>query len=105
MSAFLNPHKNGPPLTSVIAHYISLFQENEEPQNIKNMSIPKNGISVAEPYDTQIDETGNNIITMCQLIGEISDTKVGGLESLLNDMNENFLINMIQLFTTPIPYN
>ena len=44
----------------------------------------------AEPYDVIIDETGNNIITIYQFIGEISDTKVGGLESLLNYMNENF---------------
>ena len=27
---------------------------------------------------------------MYQFIGEISDTKVGGLESILNYMNENF---------------
>ena len=47
-------------------------------------------LKVAEPYDIQIDETGNNIITMCQFIGEISDTKGGGLESLLNHMNEHF---------------
>ena len=47
--------------------------------------------SIAEPYDVIIDETGNNIIfIMWQFIGETSDTKVGGLESLLNYMNENF---------------
>ena len=93
MNAFLNPHKNGPSLTGVIditAHSISLFQENEEPQKIKNISIPKSDISVAEPYDVGIDETGNVIITMYQFIGEISDTKVGGLEPLLNYMTENF---------------
>ena len=27
---------------------------------------------------------------MCQFIGDTNDTKVGGLESLLNYMNENF---------------
>ena len=34
MNAFLNPKNNGPSLTGVTditAHYISLFQENEEP--------------------------------------------------------------------------
>ena len=87
MNAFLNPHNNGPSLTGVIditAHSISLFQENEEPQNINNIFIPKGDISVAESYDIQIDETGDNITTMYQFIGETSDTKVGGLESLLN---------------------
>ena len=83
MNAFLNPHSNGPSLTGIIdvtAHSISLFQENEEPHNIKDIFIPKSDISIAEPYDIQIDETGNNIITMCQLIGETSDTKVRVLE-------------------------
>ena len=37
-----------------------------------------------------IDETGNNIFTMYQFIGETSDTKVGGPEPSLNYMNENF---------------
>ena len=93
MNAFLNPHNNGPSLTGVIditAHSISLFQESEEPQHIKNISIPKNGMSVAEPFDIQVDETGNNIITVCQFIGEVSDTKVGGLGSLFSYMNEIF---------------
>ena len=40
--------------------------------------------------DIQIDETGNGIITMYQFIGNINDTKVGGLETLLNYMDENF---------------
>ena len=75
MNPFLNPH-NGTSLTGVVdilAHSISLFQENEEPQNIKDISIPKSDISVAGPYDVQIDETGNDITTMYQFIGEISD--------------------------------
>ena len=42
------------------------------------------------PYDVIIDELGNNVITMYQLIGDINDTKVGGAESLLNYMNGNF---------------
>ena len=92
MNSFLNPH-NGTSLTGVIdltVHSISLFQENEEPQNIKNTFIHNNNISIAEPYDVQIDETGNNFITMYQFNGDINDTKVPGLESLLNYMNENF---------------
>ena len=92
MNSFLNPH-NGTSLTCVIdilAHSISLFQENESPKNNKDIFIPKSDISIAEPYDVIIDETGNNIITKYKFIGEISDTKVGGLESLLNYMNKNF---------------
>ena len=92
MNAFLNPH-NGTSLTGIIdvtAHNISLFQENEPPKNIKDIFIPKNDISVAEPYDVIIDELGNNVITMYQFIGEVNDTKVGGLESLLNYMTEDF---------------
>ena len=94
MNALLNPHNKGPSLTGAIditAHSISLFQENEEPQNINNIFIPKRDISVAEPYAIQIDETGNNILTMYQFIGDINDTEVGGLESLLNYMNDNFV--------------
>ena len=93
MNAFLKPHNNGPSLTGIIdvtAHSISLFQENEPPKNIIDIFIPKSDISVAEPYDVQIAELGDNIITMYQFIGDINDTKVGGLESLLNYMNENF---------------
>ena len=92
MNSFLNP-RNTLSLTGIIdvtAHSISLFQENEEPKNINDIFIPKSDISVAEPYDVVIDELGNNVITMYQFIGDINDTKVGGLESLLNYMNENF---------------
>ena len=94
MNSFLNPH-NGASLTGIIdvtAHSISLYDEdgNEEPTNIKDIFIPKSDISIAEPYEVQLDELGDNIITMYQFIGEINDTKVGGLESLLNYMNENF---------------
>ena len=46
-------------------------------------------ISLAEPIEVQIYELGNNITQMYQLIGIISDEKAGGLESLLNYMNEN----------------
>ena len=92
MNSFLNPH-NGTSLTGIIdltVHSISLFQENDEPENIKNTFIHNDNISIAEPYDVQIDETGNNFITMYQFTGNISDNMVPGLESLLNYMNENF---------------
>ena len=85
MNSFLNPHNNGPSLTSVTdvtAHSISLFQENEPPKNIIDISIPKSDISIAVPYDVQIDALGNNVITKYQLIGDINDTTVGGLETL-----------------------
>ena len=92
MNSFLNPH-NATSLTGIIAataHFISLFQENEPPKNITDIFTPKNDISIAEPYDVIIDELGNNVITMYQFIGDISDDKIGGLESLLYYMNENF---------------
>ena len=67
MNACINPH-NGPSLTGIIdvtAHSISLLQENEEPQNIKDIFIPRSDISVAEPYDVQIGgELGDNVFTM-----------------------------------------
>ena len=93
MNSFLNPHNNGPSLTGVIdvtAHSISLFQENEPPKNIIDIFIPKSDISIAVPDDVIIDELSNNVITMYQLIGDINDTKVAGLESLLHYMSENF---------------
>ena len=39
-----------------------------------------------------IDETGTSIITMYQFIRDINDTKDGGLEPLLNYMNEDCFI-------------
>ena len=42
------------------------------------------------PYDVRIGELGINVITMCQFIVDINDTKMAGLESLLNYMNKNF---------------
>ena len=80
MTPFLNPH-NGTSLTGVIdltAHNISLFQDNESPQDIKDTFMNKNNISIAEPYDVQIDELGGNIIQMYQFICDINDTKVAG---------------------------
>ena len=90
MNAFLNP-RNGASLTNnidVTAHSISLYQENEQPKHTNDIFIPKTDISIAEPIEAQIDELGNNITQMYQLIGIINDEKVG-LESLLNYMDEN----------------
>ena len=93
MNSFLTPH-NGPSLTGVIdvaAHSISLFQENAPPKNIEVTFIPQSDISIALLFGVVIDELGKNVITMYQLIGDINDTKVGGLESLRKYMNENLL--------------
>ena len=103
INSFLNPH-NGTSLTGVVdifAHSISLFQESGSPKSIKDIFIHKSVISIAEPYAVITDETGNNIITMYQFVGEISDTKVGGLESLLNYMKTSS-VKMIQLLTSTI---
>ena len=57
MNSFLNPH-NSVPLTGVIdftAHSTSVYDENDEPQNIKGTFIKKNNISKAEPVDVIID--------------------------------------------------
>ena len=81
MDSFLHPN-NGTSLTGVIdltAHSINLFRENEAPQNIKDTFMNKK-LSIAEPYDVQIDEIGDNIIQVYQFIGDINDT-VAGLES------------------------
>ena len=88
MNSFLNTH-NGTSLIGIIditAHSISLFQENGPPKHIIDIFMPNSDISIAEPYDVQI---GDNIIQMYQFIGDINDTKVAGLESLLHYMNEN----------------
>ena len=102
MNAFLNPH-NGTSLTGVIdlaAHSISLFtlnnEQKEEPTDITDIFIPTSTISIAEPYDVQIDELGDNIIQLYQLTGIIDDTKVAGLGSLLNYINENYLVKTNQ---------
>ena len=94
MNSFLTPH-NGPSLTGVsgvTAHSISLFQENAPPKNIEDISIPQSDIGIALPYGVVIGELGETVNTMYQFIGDINDTKAGGLETLLNCMNENFFI-------------
>ena len=91
MSAFLNP-RNGTSLTNmfdVTAHSIILFQDNEQAKHINDICMPKTDISIAEPIEVQVDELGNNTIHMYQLKSNINDEQVGGLESLLNYMNEN----------------
>ena len=98
MNSFLNPHNavNLTGLTDITAHSISSFQENEQPRNIKDMLISKSDISVAESYYVQIGELGDNGITMYQFIGDINDTKVGGLESLLDYTNDICSVKIIQ---------
>ena len=91
MRASLNP-ENGTSLTKTVdvtAHSISLFQENEQPKNVNDTLAPKTDISIAEPIEVQIGELGNNTIQMYQPIGITDDENVGGLEPLLNYMNEN----------------
>ena len=78
---------------------------------ISRTLIRKTDTSIAEPIDVQIDELGDNVITMHQFIGDINDTKVGGLGSLLNCMNENFFskdepaINELHYHITGKQYN
>ena len=72
------------------AHSISLFQESEQPKHINDIFIPKTDTGIAKPIEVQTDELGNATIQMYQLIGTINDEKAGGLDSLLNYMNENF---------------
>ena len=82
----MNTQNNGPSLTGVVditANSISLFQNNCSPKSIEDIFISKSDISIAEPYDVQIDENGN-VIQMYQFLGDINDTKVAGLESILN---------------------
>ena len=89
----MNTQNNDPSLAGIIditAHNISLFQDNGPPKNIIDISIPKSDTSIAEPYDVQINENDNNLITMYQFVGDLYDTKVAGLESLINYMNGNF---------------
>ena len=91
----MNTQNDGPPLTGIVditANSMSLFQDNGPPENIIDISIPKSDISIAEPYDVQIDEIGN-VIQMYQFIGDTNDTKVAGSESILNYINDNFLVN------------
>ena len=92
MDAFSNP-RNGASSTNIIdvaAHSISFFQENEQPKNINDIIIHIFDIGIAEPIDVQIDVLGNKNIQMYQFICIINNEKAGGLESLLNYMNENF---------------
>ena len=104
MNYFLNPHNNGPSLAGVIdvaARSISLFQENEPLKNIIDIFIHKSCMNIALPYDVQIDELGNNVITMYQFTGPINDEKLLGLEPILNCLKISSL-KMIQLLTSII---
>ena len=92
MNSFLNPN-NRTSLTGIVditAHSISLVGENDS-KHVNDMFIPKTAIRITEPIDVQIDENGDNVITMYQFIGVFNDNKVPGLESVLSYMNENFV--------------
>ena len=90
MNSFLSNKTSLTGVVDITANSISLYDdENETPQNIKDTFMFKSNISKSKPYDVVIDEFGNSI-QMYQFIGPINDTKVAGLESLLNYMNENF---------------
>ena len=58
---------------------------------IHEIFIPQTSISIAEQIDVQIDDLGNNIIQMYQVIGIINDGKAPVSESLLDYINENLL--------------
>ena len=90
MDSFLNTHGTSlPGIVDITANSISLFQDNGQPKNIEDIFIHKSDISVAEPYDVPIDENGN-VVQMYQFLGDINDTKVAGLEPILNYINDNF---------------
>ena len=96
MNSFLNTH--GTSLTGIVditANSISSFQENGPPKNIEDIFIHKSDIGIGKHYDVPIDENGN-VIQMYQFLGDINDTKVVGLESILNYINDNFLVKQIQ---------
>ena len=96
MNSFLNSH--GTSLTGIVditTKSISLCQDNGQHKNIEDIFIHKTDISVAEPYDLPIDENGN-VVQMYQFLGDINDTKVAGLESILNYINDNLLVKQTQ---------
>ena len=51
--------------------------------------FPYGDIAIAELVDVQLNDLGN-VIQMYQLIVDINDKRVPGLESILNYINENF---------------
>ena len=62
-----------------------------KPLKIPTKSSPKTDIGIAEPIDIQINELGNRIIQMYQLIGIISDKNYLGQKAyVVNYMNGNF---------------
>ena len=81
MSSFLNPN-NGTSLTCVIgvtAHntylyiYTYLCQRDGTARNILDMLFPYGAIAIAELLDVQINELGNNVIQLYQVVGAIND--------------------------------
>ena len=99
MNSFVNPN-NGTSLTGIIdvtAHNIYLFQRDGTVKHILDILFPYGDIAIAELVDVQINELGNNVIQLYQFVGDINDKRVPGLESILNYINENFLVKQIQL--------
>ena len=97
MNSFLAP-KNRTSLTGIIdftAHNIYLAQEDGTANNILDILFPYGDIAVAELVDAQLNDLGP-VIQMYQIIGDINDERVPGSESILNYINENFLIKQIQ---------
>ena len=97
MNSFLAPN-NRTSLTGIIdftAHNIYLIQEDGTVKNILDISFPYGDIAVAGLADVQLNDLGP-VTQMYQFIGDINDERAPGLESILNYINENFLIKQIQ---------
>ena len=97
MNSLLAPnHRTS--LTGVIdfaAHNIYLAQEDGTVKNILDILFAYGNIAVAELVDVQLNEFGP-VTQMYQFIGDINDKRVPGLESILNYIDENFLIKPTQ---------
>ena len=65
-----------------------MTQEDGTVKNILDILFAYGGIAVAELVDVQLNEFGP-VIQMYQLIGDINDNRVPGLESMLNYIDEN----------------
>ena len=90
MNAYPNPgnHTSLNNIIDITAHSTGSSQEEKLTNNFE-LLINQTDISIAEPVEIQIDELGNNGITMYQFVGDTSDNKMPGLESIINYMNGN----------------
>ena len=97
MNSFLAPN-NRTSLTGIIdftAHISYLIQEDGTVKNILGILFPYGDIAVTELVDVHLNDLGP-VVQMYEFIGDINDERVRGLESVLNYINENFLIKQIQ---------